>query len=176
MIETLLRRLVKTPFGLFELIGGEEGLAWVSLPGLGASSGRDAHLARWYKDAELKDAPRSHGDAVQQLKAWVSGEFAPFKLRLAPKGTEFQLEVWRALARVRAGKTLTYGELAARVQRPGAARAVGSAMRKNPLPLFVPCHRVLAGNGLGGFSGGVAGALDLKQRMLEHEGALKKQG
>jgi methylated-DNA-[protein]-cysteine S-methyltransferase len=49
-------------------------------------------------------------------------------------------------------------------------------MRKNPLPLFVPCHRVLAGNGLGGFSGGVAGALDLKQRMLEHEGALKKQG
>jgi len=85
------------------------------------------------------------------------------------------LEVWRALARVRAGKTLTYGELAARVQRPGAARAVGSAMRKNPLPLFVPCHRVLAGNGLGGFSGGVEGALDLKQRMLEHEGALKRQ-
>jgi len=171
MAASLLRRVVETPFGSFELIGNDQGLVWVSLPGLGATSGRDAHLARWYEGVELKDAPRSHGDGVRALKGWVGGDFKSFKLRLAPMGTPFQLEVWHALRRVSAGRTLTYGELAARVGRPGAARAVGTAMRKNPLPLFVPCHRVLAGSGLGGFSGGVCGALDLKRRMLEHEGA-----
>ena len=75
MAASLLRRVVETPFGSFELIGNDQGLVWVSLPGLGATSGRDAHLARWYEGVELKDAPRSHGDGVRALKGWVGGDF-----------------------------------------------------------------------------------------------------
>jgi len=167
----LLRRIISTAFGHFELIGGEQGLVWVSLPGLGSNSGRDAHLERWHGGVTVRNGARAHGEAAAWVRDWVAGRFAPFKSKLAPRGTEFQQQVWAALRRVPAGKTLTYGQLAKRVNREGAARAVGSAMRKNPLPLFVPCHRVLAGGGLGGFSGGVVGALDLKQRMLDHEGA-----
>lgn len=168
----LLRRVVSTSFGSFELIGSTQCLVWVSLPGLGSTSGRDAHLERWHGGAHIKDAPRAHPEAVAAIRAWVAGDFSSGRIALCPRGTDFQLAVWTALKKVPAGKTLTYGALAKRVGREGAARAVGSAMRKNPLPLFVPCHRVLAGSGLGGFSGGVAGALDLKRRMLCHEGAL----
>lgn len=82
--------------------------------------------------------------------------------------SEFNRKVWRACARIGFGQTVTYGELAAAVSRPEAARAVGGAMRCNPLPLLVPCHRVLASgrNRLGGFSGGLA----LKAWLLAHEG------
>lgn len=87
--------------------------------------------------------------------------------KLLMEGTEFQQAVWRELSRVKPGVTLSYGELAERVGRPGASRAVGGAMARNPLPIFVPCHRVLASTGkLGGFTGG----LDTKARLLAHEG------
>jgi methylated-DNA-[protein]-cysteine S-methyltransferase len=83
-------------------------------------------------------------------------------------GTPFQLAVWRAAREIPYGRTVTYGELAARIGRPGAARAVGQALGANPVPLLVPCHRVVAaGGGLGGFTGG----LDLKARLLALEAA-----
>lgn len=88
------------------------------------------------------------------------------KLQIAV-GTLFQRAVWRAVAEIPFGETASYGEVAMRVGRPGAARAVGYAVGHNPLPLFIPCHRVVASNGIGGYGGG---RLDLKRKMLALEG------
>lgn len=82
-------------------------------------------------------------------------------------GSAFQIKVWKQLLKIPIGKTISYGEMARRVKKPGAARAVGVALGANPVPLIMPCHRVIAANGgLGGFSGGLA----VKRALLAHEG------
>lgn len=80
-------------------------------------------------------------------------------------GTPFQKRVWKAIQKIPYGKTLTYKELAKKVGSPNAYRAVGSACGKNPLPIIIPCHRVVASNGIGGFTGG----LKLKKKLLKLE-------
>lgn len=93
-------------------------------------------------------------------------------------GTEFQQVVWHELTNIQPGRTLTYGELAERVGKPGAARAVGQALRRNPLPLIWPCHRVVAKDGLGGFGGCTEadpdgeGPIRVKSWLLNHEEAM----
>jgi len=82
-----------------------------------------------------------------------------------PRGTEFQMAVWSELKKIPQGQTRTYGQIATAIGRPKAARAVGSACGKNPVPVFIPCHRAVASNGLGGFSGG----LPWKKLLLELE-------
>ncbi len=104
--------------------------------------------------------------------AWEFGEYlrgtrTAFDLPLALYGTEFQKAAWRELARIPYGATVTYGDLAARVGRPRAARAVGGAVGSNPIPILIPCHRVLpASGGLGGFGPGP----EWKGRLLSLEG------
>lgn len=106
-------------------------------------------------------------DAALQIRQYLQGRRRTFRLDLDMRGTPFQQSVWRALRRVPFGRTVTYGQLASRVGRPAAARAVGSACGANPLPIVIPCHRVLAaGSRLGGFSGG----LGLKRALLALEG------
>jgi len=96
-------------------------------------------------------------EAVKQLAAYFAGERREFDLPLRPRGTPFQLTVWEALRRIPYGETVTYGELAAGVGRPTAARAVGSANHHNPLAIVVPCHRVIGADGtLTGYAGGLA--------------------
>jgi O-6-methylguanine DNA methyltransferase len=91
----------------------------------------------------------------------------PDSAQLLMMGTEFQQSVWRGLTKIRLGETVTYAELAKRIGKPKAVRAVGSACGRNPLPFIVPCHRVVASNGgLGGFSGG----LSIKKALLKAEG------
>lgn len=108
-------------------------------------------------------------DAREQLAAYFAGERRSFDLPLAPRGTSFQLQVWRALARIPWGMTTTYGELAAALARHGAARAVGAANARNPLSIILPCHRVVgAGGALTGYGGGLAA----KRWLLEHEGVV----
>lgn len=107
------------------------------------------------------------GKAARQLMEYFHGQRKRFSLDLDLGGTRFQRAVWKALAAVPFGKVVTYGELAMRVKRPGAARACGSACGANPVPVIVPCHRVVAaGGGLGGFGGG----LPLKRKLLALEG------
>jgi len=107
-----------------------------------------------------------------QLTAYFAGELREFTLPLHPVGTEFQRLVWRALVTIPYGSILSYAELAARIGRPGACRAVGAANRRNPLVLVLPCHRVVGSNGaLVGYSGG----LDRKARLLDHERTLLNQ-
>jgi methylated-DNA-[protein]-cysteine S-methyltransferase len=104
---------------------------------------------------------------VTQLAEYFAGTRRTFEVELAPKGTPFQLDVWRALCEIPYGDTITYAELARRIGNPAAVRAVGAANGANPIPLIVPCHRVIGSNGtLTGYGGGI----DRKQFLLTLEG------
>jgi methylated-DNA-[protein]-cysteine S-methyltransferase len=114
-----------------------------------------------------KRDPDALSDAREQLLAYFAGERTTFTLRLAPQGTTFQLMVWHALARIPYGETRSYAQIAFRINAPTAVRAVGAANGRNPLPIVLPCHRVIGADGsLTGFGGG----LPLKRFLLEHEG------
>lgn len=114
-------------------------------------------------------APTGHpllSSASLQLSEYFSGNRQNFDLPLSPQGTPFQLAVWDLMQQIPYGKTSTYGEIAAELGNPNKARAVGGAANKNPLPLVIPCHRVMGANGkLTGFAGG----LKTKQFLLSLE-------
>ncbi|MGH8279941.1 MAG: methylated-DNA--[protein]-cysteine S-methyltransferase [Gammaproteobacteria bacterium] len=148
---------MKSPVGVLMLAGDESGLRHIDFQ-------EGPHPAKpgpdWRENAKPLRA------AIQELKEYFAGERKSFDLPLAPEGTEFQLKVWRLLQRIPYGGTWSYGQLARRVGNPKAARAVGAANGQNPLPIVVPCHRVIGANGsLTGFGGG----LDIKQQLLELE-------
>jgi methylated-DNA-[protein]-cysteine S-methyltransferase len=105
-------------------------------------------------------------DALRQLREYFAGKRIEFDLPLAPEGTEFQRNVWRRLQEIPYGETISYGELAKRVGNPKASRAVGAANGQNPIPIVIPCHRVIGANGkLTGFGGG----LPTKEALLALE-------
>jgi methylated-DNA-[protein]-cysteine S-methyltransferase len=105
-------------------------------------------------------------EAARQLAAWFAGERTAFDLPLRPRGTPFQLAVWEALREIPYGETRSYGEIAARLGRPAAVRAVGAANGRNPISIVVPCHRVV---GAGGALTGYAGGVERKRWLLGHE-------
>jgi methylated-DNA-[protein]-cysteine S-methyltransferase len=112
--------------------------------------------------------------AKKQLTAYFSGELQQFDLALAPKGTAFQLSVWEALKKIPYGELASYGEIATAIGNPKAVRAVGGANARNPIPIIIPCHRVIGSDGsLTGFGGG----LTTKQRLidLERRSGLKRR-
>jgi len=107
-------------------------------------------------------------DAADQLRAYFAGELRRFDLPLSPRGTAFQHRVWDAVAAIPYGATATYSEVAASIGSPRACRAVGAANGRNPLPLIVPCHRVIGSTGgLTGYGGG----LEAKRALLDLEAA-----
>jgi methylated-DNA-[protein]-cysteine S-methyltransferase len=109
-------------------------------------------------------------DVIEQLAGYFAGERTEFELPLALAGTAFQREVWAGLQRIPFGETMTYGELAEHIGKPGAARAVGLANGRNPIGIIVPCHRVVgSGGGLTGYGGG----LDRKQHLLDLERSVR---
>ena len=119
---------------------------------------------------ELAPTSPLAAEALRQLHNYFHDPRRGFTLPLAPAGTYFQQRVWTALQRIPAGATTSYGALARRLN--SSARAVGGACRANPIPVLVPCHRVVASNGLGGFMGNTMGhSLDIKQWLLAHESA-----
>ncbi|MDD4101098.1 MAG: methylated-DNA--[protein]-cysteine S-methyltransferase [Kiritimatiellae bacterium] len=126
------------------------------------------------------DAPDRAGTpllrrAFRQLEAYLNGKLEDFDLPLGPQGTDFQSRVWKVLRSIPYGHTLSYKEVACRLGNPGAARAVGMANNRNPIPIFIPCHRVIGADGsLVGYGSGI----DIKARLLEIEraGALRHTG
>ena len=105
-------------------------------------------------------------ETIAQLKAYFAGELREFSVPLAPEGTPFQLSVWEHLMAIPYGETISYGELAKRIGNPNASRAVGLANGSNPIPVIVPCHRVIGSNGkLTGYGGG----LPIKKHLLALE-------
>jgi methylated-DNA-[protein]-cysteine S-methyltransferase len=103
---------------------------------------------------------------VTQLEEYFAGERTDFDIPMTFEGTEFQRQVWTELCRIPYGETISYGELACRVGRPNGPRAVGQANGRNPIPIIVPCHRVVASDGIGGYGGGLA----MKRALLAVEG------
>lgn len=146
-----------SPVGELLLVGDDDGLAGLYLP----EHKRGPQVAPgWRRDDEALAATRA------QLGEYFAHERTAFDLPLSPAGTPFQLEVWEALKRIPYGETRGYGDLAAELGRPGAARAVGAANGRNPISIVVPCHRVIGSTGtLTGYAGGVA----VKERLLAHE-------
>lgn len=156
-----------TALGEFLLAATEKGLCSLGW----AAPGDLARLEAWGERHGVlivgEDTGARLDRACAQLTAFCKGELRAFDLSLDMRGTKFQLAVWHELCAIPFGTTLTYGELARRVENPGGSRAVGSANGKNPIPVVVPCHRVVAADGLGGFSGG----LERKEALLALEGA-----
>jgi methylated-DNA-[protein]-cysteine S-methyltransferase len=154
-----------TPVGTLGVAAGERGIVRIVLP-------NELGLEKLAELEVLADDGRS-SEAVRQLGEYFAGERKTFELELDPRGTPFQRAVWREVAGIPYGQTTTYGELARRLGEPNAHRAVGAANGDNPLPIVVPCHRVIGSNGqLTGYAGGTA----MKAFLLGLEGVLPRDG
>lgn len=122
------------------------------------------HVAR--PQPEWREDARALKEPVRQLRAYFAGELEDFDLPLAPQGTPFQQKVWKELCEIPYGETISYGTLARRIGNANASRAVGLANGSNPIPIVIPCHRVIGSNGkLTGYGGG----LPIKEKLLALE-------
>jgi methylated-DNA-[protein]-cysteine S-methyltransferase len=148
---------ISTPVGRLRLAGDEKGLRSISFQN------------RFPPAAPAESSLRTEEpfrEAIAQLEAYFAGALRRFDLPLAPEGTPFQREVWSELTAIPYGETVSYGGLARRLGRPAASRAVGAANGQNPIPIVIPCHRVIGADGsLTGFGGGLA----IKRRLLDLE-------
>jgi O-6-methylguanine DNA methyltransferase len=163
MKQQLFQLSISTPDGQFIARYSTKGLAELSFPKVGSARGADRTPRRGVP-TPIRDWHRTTESALQNILAGSEPEnFPPLDLSA---GTKFQIRVWNALRKIQHGKTESYGEIARVVGKPKAVRAVGGACGANPIPVLVPCHRVLAANGIGGFGGG----LDWKRRLLAREG------
>jgi methylated-DNA-[protein]-cysteine S-methyltransferase len=156
---SVLYDVVQTPID--RLVVASDGSAIVGVWMANAEPDERHWADRCARDALLDEARR-------QLTAYFAGRLEAFDLPLAPNGTEFQRRVWSELTKIPFGATISYADLARRVRNVAAVRAVGAANGRNPIPIIVPCHRVIGSDGsLTGFGGG----LPRKQWLLRHEGA-----
>jgi len=161
MMTPVVYTLHPSPIGELLLIAEGDALTGLYMLGDEGPNGRGARLEPdWKRD----DGPfRAVRD---QLDEYFAGERTGFDVPLAPRGTAFQLRVWEELRRIPYGETISYGELARRIGRPTAVRAVGASNGRNPISILVPCHRVIGADGsLTGYGGG----LDRKRFLLELE-------
>jgi methylated-DNA-[protein]-cysteine S-methyltransferase len=156
-IGALTYTTMESPIGPLLLAGDRRGLRIVRF-----SAGRHPKSSQrnWREDrAPFKEV-------IRQLDAYFEGKLQDFDLPLVLDGTDFQLLVWRSLQKIPYGETVSYGQLAKRIGSPDAARAVGLANGSNPIPIIIPCHRVIGSNGdLTGFGGG----LPVKKKLLALE-------
>lgn len=148
---------LQTPIGRLLLVADKDGLRYVDFP----NQDQDARIEPGWQRGR-----RFLVRAIEQLEAYFAGDLQVFDVALAARGTAFRKTVWDELVRIPYGQTISYGELARRIRQPSASRAVGAANGANPLPIIVPCHRVIGSSGkLTGFGGG----LPTKHWLLEHE-------
>ena len=146
-----------SPIGDLLLLGDCNGLQQIRFSTDGRAALPDPG---WQEDASELIEP------VRQLKAYFAGQLENFELALSPQGTPFQQRVWSELCKIPYGETISYGELARRIGNPNASRAVGLANGSNPIPIVIPCHRVIGSNGkLTGYGGG----LPIKEKLLALE-------
>jgi len=158
---------IATPIGRLYLAATSRALVRVELPSARAEVRMNVWLA-----LHFPLAPKRSGvspilrKAATQIQGYFTADFTDFSVPLELWGTSFQTTVWKAVAKIPAGETRSYAEIAAAIGRPRAVRAVGAAQAANPLPILVPCHRVI---GTDGRLTGYAGGLDVKQWLLDHE-------
>lgn len=155
----ILFRHLDSPVGTLTLAANEDGLHAIEFPCNRHPADREGWTPGDHRVLDM---------AARQLDAYFVAKRRDFDLPLAPRGTDFQRTVWMTLAGIGYGETISYAQLAQRVGKPTAMRAVGAANGRNPLPIVLPCHRVIGADGaLTGFGGG----LPTKQFLLELEGA-----
>ena len=149
--------IIESPIGPILLAGNEDGLKHLIF----LKGKKKADIPKdWIQNTDF------FKEAVRQLEAYFSGELKSFNLKLAPEGTDFQKSVWKALCEIPYGETRTYKEIAASIGKPRAYRAVGLANNRNPIPIIIPCHRVIGADGkLTGYASG----LDIKEYLLKLE-------
>jgi O-6-methylguanine DNA methyltransferase len=164
-METLGVASVESPIGELTLVASERGLFYVFLPASGRGM-TGVLLRKTFPGVRLvKDEVRL-AEPIRQIREYFTGRRKAFSVRLDLQGTEFQKKVWNALAEVPYGKTESYAGIARRIRNPHAARAVGAACGANPIPILIPCHRIVGRDGsLTGFAGG----LRMKEKLLELE-------
>jgi methylated-DNA-[protein]-cysteine S-methyltransferase len=156
-MSTIFYTALESPVGHLLLAGDADALRLVSFE---SSKHAAPPQAGWKQDTG------PFAEVIRQLKAYFRGELKQFDLPLALEGTDFQLRVWNALRAIPYGETISYAQLAERIGNPKAVRAVGLANGSNPVPIIVPCHRVIGSDGsLTGFGGG----LSTKKMLLELE-------
>jgi methylated-DNA-[protein]-cysteine S-methyltransferase len=148
---------LESPIGTLLISGNAGGLQQILFSTNGSRSCPDP---AWREDTSAFD------EVIRQLRAYFAGELENFDLPLMPQGTPFQQNVWNELQKIPYGGTISYGELARRIGNPNASRAVGLANGSNPIPVVIPCHRVIGSNGkLTGYGGG----LPIKEKLLALE-------
>lgn len=153
-----------SPIGKLLLAGDGSSLSLLGFP--------SGSMARRHEKDWIEDASRFK-TVIRQLDEYFAGDRQDFQLELAPEGTQFQQQVWSALQEIPYGETWSYGELAKRIGKPKASRAVGAANGINPIPVIIPCHRVIGANGkLTGFGGG----LETKSFLLKLESESRAPG
>jgi methylated-DNA-[protein]-cysteine S-methyltransferase len=155
MSNALCNTQMKSPVGPLLLMADDHGL-------------RAIHFMNSNKSSQRTPADENAllREVIRQLSAYFAGKTESFDLPLAPEGTPFQLNVWHHLGEIPYGETISYGELARRIGNPNASRAVGLANGSNPIPIVIPCHRVIGSNGkLTGYGGG----LPIKEKLLALE-------
>jgi methylated-DNA-[protein]-cysteine S-methyltransferase len=163
--ETLFVSFVKSSIGLVGIASTSSGVARVSFP-LRSKAAFEGLLANEFPGARLVEGTRMNSRAARQIEAFLAGKLRSFDLALDLRGTPFQKRVLSAVRRIPYGRTKSYGQIARRVGSPRGARAVGGAVGANPLPLLIPCHRVVGSTGaLVGFGSGIP----LKKRLLDIE-------
>ena len=156
-MQALFYDYLDSPIGSLLLAGDGECLVELGFP--------DGKAARRHQPEWVRK-PEPFAECKLQLQEYFAGKLREFDIPLAPRGTEFQRQVWDALLSIPYGETVSYGELARQIGRPTASRAVGAANGKNPIPVIIPCHRVIGSSGrLVGFGGG----LPTKQQLLALE-------
>jgi methylated-DNA-[protein]-cysteine S-methyltransferase len=155
--------IVSSPLGPLLLTADDYGLT-----GIEFLKGKDSPSI----PSDSKESRTPFMEAGRQLQAYFKGKLKTFDLPLSPRGTAFQQKVWKALCEIPYGETISYGELAKRIRKPSAARAVGGANGRNPLPIVVPCHRVIGCNGsLVGYASGLPIKEFLLQLEAKHSGS-----
>jgi len=155
-----------SPIGHMLLVASERGLrsAWFDYD--------KRHLSHARKNPELSESDSALAEVSEQLDQYFAGKRKEFTVPLDLRGTEFQLRCWNALLEIPYGKTCSYADLARKVGSPRGFRAVGMANHDNPIPIIVPCHRVITSDHkLGGYGGG----LDVKEKLLRLEGAVWRE-
>ena len=153
-----------TNIGKINTAATDKGLALLTLPAE-SKSYFNKKLKEIFPDYEILDGGKINKQTEKEIKAYLSGKLKKFRVKLDPMGTPFQSKVLKEVARIPYGKTKTYGQIAKLINNPGAFRAVGTANAQNRIPIIIPCHRVVALNGLGGYGGG----LNLKKKLLNLE-------
>ena len=153
-----------SPIGTLYLASSDKGVVCINLSG---KENLMEDIERLVPNMEQEDGAGKNEQVIKQLKEYFSGARKDFDLPLHLIGTEFQKLVWRQLCQVPFGKTASYKEIAEKIGKPKAMRAVGQANHRNPIPIIIPCHRIIGANGhLVGYGGG----LDKKRFLLSHEG------